>query len=155
MVFVVWLVRNFLLNIRVSRASVKRAANGQARGLMVSGQVLIRSTIMQDSPTVRHADRDRAALGAMQKFRIHRSTLGKLDGSRIPVVALMTLAGMPAHPVELAAHLSSGSQGTAKSEGDMCGGGRILFRYRADDLALGQFHADRRSYSNIGRDRGW
>ena len=125
LVFVIWLAAYFLL-IRVFLPRI-RALSGKRAGAraMVSGQVVDTITNIKTVKLFAHADHeDRAALGAMQKFRDTSLHFGKL--SAVFRVALMTLAGIL--PVLLiGGTLIFWSQGTA-SEGDIVAAGAVSIR---------------------------
>lgn len=125
LVFVLWLVTYFLL-IRWFLPRI-RARAGQRAGTraMVSGQVVDTITNIKTVKLFAHDDHeDRAALGAMQKFRDSSLHFGKL--AALFRVALMTLAGIL--PILLiGGALVFWSQGTA-TEGDIVAAGAVSIR---------------------------
>lgn len=125
LVFVLWLASYFIL-IRVFLPRIRELAGKRAGArAMVSGQVVDTITNIKTVKLFAHADHeDRAALGAMQKFRDTSLHFGKL--SALFRVALMTLAGIL--PVLLiGGTLIFWSQGTA-SEGDIVAAGAVSIR---------------------------
>ena len=125
LVFVLWLASYFIL-IRVFLPRIRELAGKRAGArAMVSGQVVDTITNIKTVKLFAHADHeDRAALGAMQKFRDTSLDFGKL--SALFRVALMTLAGIL--PVLLiGGTLIFWSQGTA-SEGDIVAAGAVSIR---------------------------
>ena len=125
LVFVIWLVAYFVLIswfLPRIRARAGRRAGARA---MVSGQVVDTITNIKTVKLFAHADHeDRAALGAMQRFRDTALHFGKL--AAVFRVALMTLAGIL--PVLLiGGTLIYWSQGTA-TEGDIVAAGAISIR---------------------------
>ncbi|MDP5333722.1 MAG: ABC transporter ATP-binding protein/permease, partial [Paracoccaceae bacterium] len=125
LVFVIWLAAYFLL-IRWFLPRIRERAGKRAGArAMVSGQVVDTITNIKTVKLFAHADHeDRAALGAMQRFRDTSLHFGKL--SAVFRVALMTLAGIL--PVLLiGGTLIFWSQGTA-SEGDIVAAGAVSIR---------------------------
>ncbi len=125
LVFLIWLVSYFLL-IRWFLPRIRERAGKRAGArAMVSGQVVDTITNIKTVKLFAHADHeDRAALGAMQKFRDTSLHFGKL--SAVFRVALMTLAGIL--PILLiGTTLIFWSQGTA-TEGDIVAAGAVSIR---------------------------
>jgi ATP-binding cassette, subfamily B, bacterial len=125
LVFVIWLAAYFML-IRWFLPRIRERAGKRAGArAMVSGQVVDTITNIKTVKLFAHADHeDRAALGAMQRFRDTSLHFGKL--SAVFRVALMTLAGIL--PVLLiGGTLIFWSQGTA-TEGDIVAAGAVSIR---------------------------
>lgn len=125
LVFLIWLVSYFLL-IRWFLPRIRERAGKRAGArAMVSGQVVDTITNIKTVKLFAHADHeDRAALGAMQKFRDTSLHFGKL--AAVFRVALMTLAGIL--PILLiGGTLIFWSQGTA-TEGDIVAAGAVSIR---------------------------
>ena len=124
-VFLIWLLSYFLL-IRWFLPRIRERAGKRAGArAMVSGQVVDTITNIKTVKLFAHADHeDRAALGAMQKFRDTSLHFGKL--SAVFRFALMTLAGIL--PILLiGTTLVFWSQGTA-TEGDIVAAGAVSIR---------------------------
>lgn len=123
--FVVWLVGYFAM-IRWFLPRIRILAAGRAASrAMVSGQIVDTITNIKTVKLFAHADHeDRAALGAMQRFRDHSLSFGYMAaGFRF---CLMTLAGIL--PVLLIGSTLLLWRNGQASEGDIVAAGAIAIR---------------------------